>query len=662
MRTSLAIIRRVLRRELVPFIGLLCLTILMTWPWVLHLRDAAADSGDSYLGAWIIWWDYHATFTDPFHLFQANIFFPYSYTLAFSEHSYGIALACFPLFALGLRPLTVNGIATITGFAFSGYGVFRLTRTLTGSNGAAWVAGVAFAFVPYRFHHLPHLVYLSSGWIPLLLEALILFARQRSRWRAVWLGVAFFMNGLTSIHWFVLTLVPLAITALFLVLRHRAERDRAFWLRGSAAIGAASLALLPFMIPYIRVAQLYGFKRSPDEAAAFSARLQNWLLVDWQNKLWQGFGRALTPYQTELALWPGLMVLLLALAAIFLIETPREEGGNHGLMPARQARLLFLLDAVALGAVILALITTGFGRFKIIVFGHKLFSTSRPFLALSVSAIVFAVRCCLAYPKVFRSFGRKNLIATLRDSQRSEAFGVGAIWMLTGFFGSFGMNFFFHRTLYEYVPLFQSIRVPARWAMICYLGLAVLAALGARRLVRSFPLQHRAWSFALYGFIIVLVLFDQRAAPLALIHGAVDPDPLTIRLGQTPMRGGIVELPAGEGNSNCLYVLRAADHARPLVDGVSGFKPRIAAAIEAMTRSRPISDEFLDLLEAVPTSYVVVHNSSLGDENRGELQNFLKRGIDSGRLRLVTRFGEGSTSDELFVVTKTEPDSPAEAN
>src|SRR4029077_5162557 len=97
-----------------------------------------------------------------------------------------------------------------------------------------------------------------------------------------------------------------------------------------------------------------------------------------------------------------------------------------------------------------------------------------------------------------------------------------------------------------------------------------------------------------------------------------------------------------------------------LVDGVSGFQPRIQAAIESMTRKRPVSDNFLDLLEAIPTSYVVVHNSFLSDEDRGELQNFLKQGIDSGRLRLVNRYGEGPTSEELFVVTKTEPDARQE--
>ena len=68
-------------------------------------------------------------------------------------------------------------MATFLGFALCGYGAFRLARTLTGSTGAAWVAGVVFAFVPFRFHLLSHLHYLFAGWIPLLLEALVLFAR-----------------------------------------------------------------------------------------------------------------------------------------------------------------------------------------------------------------------------------------------------------------------------------------------------------------------------------------------------------------------------------------------------------------------------------------------------------------------------------------------------
>ena len=142
---------RAFGREALVFLAFLALTVAMTWPWARHLRDHASDAGDPYLNSWILWWDFHQTFHSPFHLFDGNIFFPYKLSLAFSEHNYGLALPLFPLFALGLRPLTAQGILTLLGFAFSGYGAFRLGRTLTGSTGAAWVAGVAFAFVPYRF-------------------------------------------------------------------------------------------------------------------------------------------------------------------------------------------------------------------------------------------------------------------------------------------------------------------------------------------------------------------------------------------------------------------------------------------------------------------------------------------------------------------------------
>src|ERR1035441_8838212 len=67
-----------------------------------------------------------------------------------------------------------------------------------------------------RFGQMPHLPYLFSGWIPILLEALVLFVRERTPRRAAWLGAAFFLNGLSVIHWLVLTLIPLAATGLAL--------------------------------------------------------------------------------------------------------------------------------------------------------------------------------------------------------------------------------------------------------------------------------------------------------------------------------------------------------------------------------------------------------------------------------------------------------------
>lgn len=617
----------------------------MTWPWVLHLRDTAGDAADSYLMAWILWWNYHGTFTDPLNLFQANIFYPYRYTLAFSENIYGVALPFFPLYALGFKPLTVHGVATLAGFTLCGYGMFRLARTLTGSYGVAWVAGVAFAFVPYRFHHLPHIPYLWAGWIPLVLEALVLFARQNTKRRAVWLGIAFFMNALSCIHWFVLTLIPLALTAALLLVRYRAGL-RTFLIRGGAALGVAFIALLPVLIPYLQVARLYGFARGPAEVAAYSAHLSHWLRADWQNKFWHNFGSGLGPYQTELALFPGLLPILFALVAVFSLMP--KELKSTGAAPLRV--LIIILDLIAAGSVILMLLVVIQGGVKLYAFGSLLFSSSsleRPFF---YAVLALLLRSVLSRAHAIRSFDWRRLFTTENDTQ---AIAIGTIWTIVGFAGSFGMNFIFHRTLYEFVPLFRSTRVPARWAMICYVGLSLLAAIGVRRAATALTKRRIT---VVYLLAVALFLFEQREAPLSLIHGAVDADAVTLRLRDLPMKGGIVELPSGTGNQNYLYALRAADHQQPLINGVSGFLPMIPAAIERMSNSDPIPDRLLDLLEAIPASYLVVHRGAVPIANQQAVDAFLRRAVSVGRLRLVGLYDAGATKDELYVVRKTEPE------
>ena len=556
--------------EVLVCLAFLGLTVVMTWPWVLHLRDHCSDAGDPYLNSWIMWWDFHQTFHDPLHLFQGNIFYPLKYSLAFSEHNYGIALLFFPLYALGIRPLTVQGLATLLGFAFSGYGAFRLGRTLTGSTYAAWVTGIAFAFVPYRFGQLPHVNYLFSGWIPLLLEALVLFLRDRSRKRAAWLGVSFFMNGLTVIHWLVLTLIPLAITGLVLAFRSGAARDRAGLRRGALSLAIAGLALLPFLIPYQRASKLYGFTRTPDDATAYSAHVKDWLSVDSWNRTWRGLG---APPEAERGLFPGALLLLLPLAAL-------------GAQAARRAS---------------------------------------------------------AAPRA------------------PEVLLVGVLWAVLGFLGSLGMHAPFHRVLYETLFFFRSIRVPARWAMVAYLGLALLSGAGALALSEAWNRRRPGALRAPLVFVLagLGLLFEDRAAPLDLIRGEADPDGVTLFLAKTPMKGGLVELPSGtEEHGNYRGILRAADHGKPLVTAVSGFLGPVVRLIERKEGQTPIPGDLLDDLEKIPTSYILVHDSWLFPESRLVHRDWLSRGMAAGRLRFIKRF-DGHMRNELYAVVRNEPEARA---
>ncbi|HQR68677.1 MAG TPA: hypothetical protein PLB02_14900, partial [Thermoanaerobaculia bacterium] len=462
-------------RELLAFAGFLVLTVVMTWPWARHLRDTAADWGDPYLNSWILWWDFHQTFHDPLNLFQGNIFFPYRYTLAFSEHNYGLALPLFPLFALGLRPLTAQSLLTLLGFAFSGYGAFRLARTLTGSTGAAFIAGIGFAFVPFRFQHLSHVNYLFSGWIPLLAEAVVLYLRKPGRKRAAWLGFAFLMNALSVIHWFVLTLIPLAVTFGWLLVRGGLERRLDVWRRAAVAVGLAGLGLLPFLLPYRKVSKLYGMERGAEETLAGSARPHHWLTVDPRNRLWSPLGEA--PPPGELSLFPGLVMPLLAVAALLLLrpaEAPSPAAASAGAPRPPPGRLLLALALLALMAGTIAVFAANVSPVRLSLFGKEVFRASDPGRAMALLALLLLLRWCLAWPRAFTWVRSPNLLASLRGPRRPEAVVFGLTWLVLGVAGSFGLRFWFHRALYELVPVFRSIRVPARWAMVADLGLAVL--------------------------------------------------------------------------------------------------------------------------------------------------------------------------------------------
>jgi hypothetical protein len=642
-------------RESLVFLAFLGLTIVMTWPWVLQLRDAVPDTGDPYAISYFLWWDYHQTFHDPLRLFQATILYPYRDTLAFGEFDYGVSVIFFPLFVLGFRPLTVYSVAAFLSFPFTAYGTFRLARTLSGSSGVALVAGAIIAFLPFRFHHLSHLHLIFAGWIPLLFEALVLFARTRSWARAGWLGFAFLMNALTCTTWLMLTIIPLSVSGVLLLTRNEAWRDRKFWLRAAAVLGSAALLLLPFLLPLRRVALVHGFVRTPDEVRHYSAHFINWLAVEARNKFWRSLAYSA---DTEMVLFPGLMAPLLALAA-FLFPGRRIRDPAQKPLLGRKRILLVLLDATTIIAGVVAILTFGYGPQKLRVFGQIVLSASGPARAVNILIVAFLVRCLIFYPRLLRKLlgGDKNLSESFNSQRRSELFGHAFVWMAIGFAGSFGLRFAFHRFLYEHIYVFRSMRVAARWAMICYLGLALLAGLGADRLAEAIRRwRPRFGKLPTYGLIVVVILFELNAAPLELIRGAADPDAMTLDLKSRKMSGGILELPAGDSTDH-LYMLRAADHGHPLVNGKYSFVPPLQNEIEALTRDYPVPDRFIDLLELIPCSYLVVNHAYLDPSTRASIEGTLGRAIIAGRVRFIRSYDES----DLYAIVKTEPGARSEA-
>ncbi len=208
------------------------LSLVFTYPLASHLADAVEDRQDALLNVWITAWDGHQLLTDPVHLFDANIFYPYRRTLAYSELLLGNALLALPITAVSGNPVLGYNVALLLSFILSGLGTYLLVLKLTGRPGAGLVAGLIFAFSSYQMSNLAQAQLLATQWLPFTLLALHLLLRHpRLRYAAAFCPVF------------------LAADRHIVLLRHHAGAgrcwilDSGFWILDLSAPSRAQLAI-----------------------------------------------------------------------------------------------------------------------------------------------------------------------------------------------------------------------------------------------------------------------------------------------------------------------------------------------------------------------------------------------------------------------------------
>src|SRR5204863_8866811 len=133
------------------------LAVVMTWTLSLRLTTAVADLGDPLLNVFIIDWDCHALLHAPLSIFDAPVFYPSKYPLAYSENMIAVAAAVLPFHAAGVPPIGVYNIAVLLGLALSAYAAYVLARMAGAGEIPAFIAGLLYGFVPYKWAHLQHL-------------------------------------------------------------------------------------------------------------------------------------------------------------------------------------------------------------------------------------------------------------------------------------------------------------------------------------------------------------------------------------------------------------------------------------------------------------------------------------------------------------------------
>ena len=292
----------------------LLLAVLHTWPLVTDPGTLSRnDNADTQLNEWAMAWIAHQLPRDPARLFDGNIFHPERDTLAYSEPLIVPALIGAPLHWAGRSPVFVYNVVLILGFALTALGGYALAYEWTGDRTAALVAGSAFAFNTHTLTRLGHMQGIHAWGLPLTLLAadrLVVHGRWRDAcWLAAWMAAMAYTSGY------------LVVFGAFLVAVVLVARVPDWWRRAGTVVmqfafatALAAMAILPVYLPYRRLEQTMGMKRSLQAVAEFSATPLGYL-ASAARVHYETWSRAFARNPVDF-FFPGIAVIVLSLLAI----------------------------------------------------------------------------------------------------------------------------------------------------------------------------------------------------------------------------------------------------------------------------------------------------------------------------------------------------------
>jgi len=588
----------------------LVLTLALTWPLARGLaHDIPGDFGDPLFSMWVLAWD--AT-----HLgrlwWDANIFAPHPLALAYSEHLLPQALQIWPVYAATGNPILCYNVLFLSTFVLAGVGMYAFARELTGDGRAALVAGLAFAFAPYRIASMPHLQVLSAAWMPLVLLGFRRYVATRRTAPLAGAAAAWVLQNL-SCGYYLLFFSPVALAYIAWELaRTGAWRDRRVRVHVAVACAIVAAATAPFLVPYVELRRLGFTPRSLDETRRFSADAYAYLTADPNLRLWGPIAQA-WPH-AEGVLFPGLTIACLAILGA---RAKALAGGGRESIALRIAGALWI-------AIVAALLL----GYSVRLPGIKITSLPR---ALAVGAIGGALIVGAS----------RRVRAALRVWLTTPAgfFTLAALFAVAMSFGpdihALGRpvaSANIYALFYAYVPGFDGLRVPARFATILTLALAVLASLALTAKNRSALVL--AGALIVVEAIAVPIPINQNSteyrqrnlAPLPpLVATRSAAPPVYDAVARLPATTVLLELPLGEPAFDVRYMFFSTRHWRRLVNGYSGGAPESYETLtNALVDSATQPDRAWREIAASTATHVVVHENAYASGEGRRLSDWLR--------------------------------------
>jgi hypothetical protein len=542
-------------RKPIPWILLLyiVLVVVMTWPLTANLgRNIIGPFyGDNLEYTWKIWWFKHALVDlQQTPWIQPELFYPYGYPLAYGEvtpiHTYLGILA-----TLMFGPVSTYNLFIILSTILSGYFTFLLVRELTGNAAGGIVAGIIFAFCPYRMARIAgHLPLVDTQWLPLV----FLFTERffcRRRWQdAALAGVFYSASALSSWYYGIMLALLIPVYVLARVERPVAGNRRRYALGGLAFLGVSCVLVTPFLLPYGEVMHQGTANIPLEQAALWSASLtdyatpnpRHFLWGDWVRNRLSAFAGDL-PYEFILT-W-GVLPTLLAISGWRFVPRPFRRGLGWWI-------------------------------------GVSIVLSLGPVLKL------FGFVPTLPLPTGFAEIVNNGLDWLGTHSIANESYALATAGRSPIPLPALALRWF--------LPGIAGMRSWGRFAIFATFGVAVLAGAGFEalfgRIERVVTRPFLKWRWGVAGLVAGLVLFEFYPGPAQLITPG--PRPVDNWLAAQPERHTIVQLPLAVALSGP-QMYYSMHHGQRMISGYGTYLPILFEEQFPELASFP-SAESLDLL------------------------------------------------------------------
>lgn len=319
------------------------LTVALTYPLAFRIDHIGRlNTDDGRWSIWVVSWVAHALTSNPFGVFDANIFYPHTNTLAFSEANIGAGAIGAPIWALSANPYLTHNIVVLVSFVVAYAGAYYLIRYLVGSRPAAAVAGVLYAFCPFIFARTAHIQLLLTGGLPFCMLAFHRLADRPTVPRAVALGLLISAQSLACAYYGVFAILMVGLGTLLFAVTRGLWRSRDYWIGIALAAFVSIVLTLPFFVPYLRVQQEMGFARTLDDTREYSVYGAAWLASNaWAHRWWLP---AIGEFNE--VLFPGIITVTLGIAGAAWIFAAKRETPAKARPGNAHAALLYILIAV----------------------------------------------------------------------------------------------------------------------------------------------------------------------------------------------------------------------------------------------------------------------------------------------------------------------------